>query len=107
EDDELYRPPEQSALGVDVVTPKLQRGENHLAGCCACAGQGQADADLDRIATLRRGAGDREQRHNECRSECAERIPGYFRHRLLLLSEASMRAALIVQLHSLTCASLR
>ena len=52
--DELDRSPEQPALGVDIVAPKLQRHQDLLAVCGDAAGERQAQADLHRIGGLRR-----------------------------------------------------
>ncbi len=61
--DELDRPAEQPAVGVDVVAPQLERDDELLAVLRHSAGQGHAEADLDRIGRARR-SGERERQHN-------------------------------------------
>ncbi len=58
----LDRAPEQPALGVDVVTPNLQRRQHLLAGRRHAAGQCHAEADPDRL----RGIAD----IGECQRAC-------------------------------------
>ena len=71
-DDELDRPAEQPALGVDVVAPDFERGVDHLARRSAGAGERQAHADLDRIAALRgRARQRRAARRSTPRRTCA------------------------------------
>ena len=52
--DELHRPAEEPALGVDVLLPDLHREERRLAVGREPAGQRHAEADLDRLGGLRR-----------------------------------------------------
>jgi hypothetical protein len=47
--DKLDRPPEQPALGVDVVAPKAKCNQKLLAVLRHAAGHGHAEADLDRL----------------------------------------------------------
>ena len=51
-DDDLDRPAEQAAPGIDVVAPKIDRRLHHLAGRSAAPGQRQSHPDLDRIGGL-------------------------------------------------------
>src|SRR5215469_12500669 len=55
--DELHRPAEQAALGVDFLLPNLVAEQGLLAGARERAGLRHAEADLDRRgATLREGS---------------------------------------------------
>jgi hypothetical protein len=69
--DQLDRPPEQAALGIDLVFPDLEGEQPGLANDCKGPGQFHAKADLDRLCRLRR-----------CRSSqkyCTEQhTPGVF-----------------------------
>ena len=69
---QLDRPPQQPALGVDVVAPDLQRGQHLLADRRHAAGQRHGHADPDRIGGLR---------HVRRHVRCDQRANGNQRHR--------------------------
>src|SRR5262249_1035980 len=52
--DELHRPAEQAALGVDVVLPDVDRQQGGLAVHGQAAGERHPEADLDRLGGVGR-----------------------------------------------------
>src|SRR5262249_47255454 len=62
--DELHRPAEQAALGVDLVLQYLQPELHHLAGAGVRAGERHAAADADRV-----GGGSRRD-YRGCTNAC-------------------------------------
>src|SRR5262249_25806401 len=97
-DDELDRSAEQSALGIDVVTPDFERGADHLARRSAGAGQRKAHSDLDGVAALRGCPRESEKPHYERRDKCVQRSPTHLCHRFLPYAERPCAPPLMVHL---------
>jgi hypothetical protein len=64
--DKFDRAPQKPALGVDVLSPDLQRQQVLLAVGRDRAGERHAEADLDRIGRARRGHGRQQAGEQDC-----------------------------------------
>ena len=75
--DELYRPAQQPAFGIDIIAPDLERQQKLLAVGRNSTGQGDAEADLYRIGGVRRSGQPRQRQRGDQqqRSECAQCCP--------------------------------
>jgi hypothetical protein len=69
---ELYRPTEKPALGVDLFLPDLHREQRRFAVRRQAAGQRHAKADRDRVLCQRRDRS-RQQQHDG--QQCASQRP--------------------------------
>jgi hypothetical protein len=61
--DELDRPIQQPALGIDVIAPDFERCQQLLAVCRDPAGQCHAESDLDRVRGVGRVDHTRSRNH--------------------------------------------